>query len=230
MDLGSFEKLVGVSFKNRALLRQAFTHRSYLNENRKNTLEHNERLEFLGDAVLELIITVYLFKTYPDKPEGELTSYRAAVVNAQALAKVAKDLHMESLLLLSRGEKKDTGKARQIILANTIEALIGAIFLDQGYKEAERFVIEHIASLVDTIVKEGAWIDSKSFFQEQAQEKVGVTPVYKVVKEIGPDHDRSFTVGVYLRDEMIADGDGKSKQEAEQVAAAKALNFKGWNK
>ena len=190
MDYPDFEKHIGVSFKNKALLLQAFTHRSYLNENKRNSLEHNERLEFLGDAVLELVITVFLFNKYPDKPEGELTSYRAAVVNATTLSNVAKSLLMEPLLRLSHGESKDTGKARQIILANTIEAFIGAVFLDQGYGTVEKFILKHIASLLEKIVEKGAWIDAKSLFQERAQEHEGITPAYKTIKETGPDHDK----------------------------------------
>lgn len=223
-----FEKKIGIQFKNKALLKQAFTHRSYINENRKMNIGHNERLEFLGDAVLELISTVFLYKKYPQKHEGDLTSYRSALVNAVMLSSIASSLSMEDFLLLSKGESKDKGKARQIILANTMESLIGAIFLDQGYKVVEEFINRCITPLIDEIVKKGSWIDSKSLFQEKAQEIDGVTPQYKVIKEIGPDHDRFFTVGVYLRDELVGSGEGKSKQEAEQKAAEKALKKKGW--
>jgi ribonuclease-3 len=228
MDLKSFETLLGIPFKNKELLKQAFTHRSYLNENKKSNLNHNERLEFLGDAVLELVSTVFLFEKFPNMAEGEMTSLRAAIVNATTLSVVAKKLNMDAYLLLSRGETKDTGKARQIILANTIEAFIGAIFLDQGYDAAKKFVTDHIAVLIDDVVAKGAWVDAKSFFQEKSQDKVGVTPSYKVLKETGPDHDKQFIIGVYLKDEKVADGIGKSKQEAEQAAAEAGLKAKKW--
>ncbi|MEO8637429.1 MAG: ribonuclease III [Candidatus Taylorbacteria bacterium] len=228
MDFEQFEKKIGVSFKNKGLLKQAFTHRSFINENKRMTLEHNERLEFLGDAVLELVSTVYLYKKYPNKNEGDLTSYRSALVNAIILSSIAVELNMDDFLLLSKGESKDKGKARQIILANTMEALIGAIFLDQGYKEAENFINKYITPHIDDIVVKGTWIDAKSLFQEKSQEIEGITPMYKVSKELGPDHDKFFTVGVYLRDALIASGDGKSKQEAEQKAAENGLKKKGW--
>lgn len=228
MDFEQFEKKIGVHFKDKNLLKQAFTHRSFINENKRMSLEHNERLEFLGDAVLELVSTVFLYKKYPKKHEGDLTSYRSALVNAVMLSSIATSLSMEDFLLLSKGESKDKGKARQIILANTMEALIGAIFLDQGYDVAEKFINKYVTPLIDEIVSKGSWIDSKSLFQEKAQEIEGVTPQYKVMKEVGPDHDRFFTVGVYLRDALVGSGDGKSKQEAEQKAAEKGLEKKGW--
>ncbi len=227
-DFSQFEKNIGIIFKNKDILKQAFTHRSYLNEHRDSELVHNERLEFLGDAVLELIVTEYLYTKYPDSSEGELTAYRSALVNAITLSDAASKLGMNDFLLLSRGEAKDTGRARQIILANTIEALIGAIFQDLGYETAKYFISNNIFNLIEKIVEEKTWIDAKSKFQEQAQDYEGITPLYKTLKEEGPDHDKKFTVGVYLDKDKIAEGTGKSKQEAEQVAADNALKEKGW--
>ncbi len=229
MDFAAFEKSIGITFRNRELLRTAFTHRSYLNENRRAGMEHNERLEFLGDAVLELIVTEHLFTRYPDKPEGDLTSYRSALVNANTLSGVAEELGMNDYLLLSRGEAKDTGRARQVILANTIEAFIGALYVDQGYEAVKEFVSRHLFKLVDDIVQKRTWLDAKSHFQEQAQEIVGVTPSYETVKETGPDHDKHFTVAVFLEKERVAEGAGKSKQEAEQEAAKHGLEVKHWD-
>lgn len=227
-DFSQFEKKIGITFKNKDILRQAFTHRSYLNEHRDSELVHNERLEFLGDAVLELIVTEYLYAKYPDNNEGELTSYRSALVNAVALSDAAGKLGINDFLLLSKGEAKDTGRARQIILANTIEALIGAIFLDQGYDVAKYFISNNIFNLIEKIIEEKTWLDAKSKFQEQAQDYESTTPLYKTLKEEGPDHDKQFTVGVYLGKNKVAEGTGKSKQEAEQVAADNALKVKGW--
>ena len=229
MNFSEFEKNIGVVFKNKALLRQAFIHRSYLNENRKTNLEHNERLEFLGDAVLELIVTAHLYEKYPDYNEGEMTALRSALVNANTMAEAANKIKMNDFMLLSRGEAKDTGRARQYILANAIEALIGAIFIDQGYQMAEKFVGENLFPLLPKIIKEGFWMDAKSRFQERAQEIVGITPVYETLKEIGPDHDKHFTIGVFLGKEKVAEGGGKSKQDAEQTAASAGLKAKNWN-
>lgn len=227
-DFVQFEKSIGILFKDKSLLRQAFVHRSYINENKDAGFGHNERLEFLGDAVLELVITDYLYKKYSDKTEGELTSYRSALVNSTTLAMVSTKLQMNEYLVLSRGEAKDTGRARQVILANAIEALIGAIYLDQGYGGAQDFIYKNISPLIETVLAEKSWIDSKSLFQERAQDIDGSTPLYKTLKETGPDHDKKFTVGVYIKDKMIATGEGKSKQDAEQAAAKKALEVKGW--
>ncbi|MBU6370791.1 MAG: ribonuclease III [Patescibacteria group bacterium] len=227
-DFGQFEKNVGIAFRDKALLRQAFTHRSYLNEHREAELVHNERLEFLGDAVLELIVTDYLYAKYPDSPEGELTSYRSALVNATTMSDAAAKIGMNDYMLLSRGEAKDIGKARQIILANAIEALIGAIYLDQGYETAKYFISSSIFPLAEKIVTEGTWLDPKSEFQEKAQDNEGLTPSYKTLKEEGPDHDKKFTMGVFIGAEEVARGTGKSKQEAEQAAAKAALAAKGW--
>jgi ribonuclease-3 len=224
----TFEKKIGHSFTDKRLLEQAFTHRSYLNENKSAGREHNERLEFLGDAVLELAVTEFLFAKYPAKPEGELTAYRAALVNTVSIAAAASALEMNEHLLLSRGESRDTGRARQIILANAFEALIGALHLDAGYSVAKQFIAEQLFHKTEEVVEKRLWQDAKSKLQEIAQERMKVTPTYEVVRQAGPDHDRTFTVGAYIGEEKIAEGEGRSKQEAEQAAAEKALAAKGW--
>jgi ribonuclease III len=228
MDFNIFEQSIGIEFNNKDLLKQAFIHRSYLNENKNTKLEHNERLEFLGDAVLELVITDYLYNKYPDKPEGDLTAYRSALVNSNTLSTVAEKLGVNAFMMLSKGEAKDTGRARQFILANAFEAIIGAIYIDGGYDKAKEFVAGQLFGLTDEIIAERKFIDSKSNFQELAQEKTAITPSYKIIKEIGPDHNKVFTVGVYLKDDLVTTGEGKSKQEAEQDAAQKAIELKGW--
>lgn len=229
-DISVFEQKAGVTFVNKALLTQAFTHRSYLNENKGLKMSHNERLEFLGDAVLELVSTDYLFKKYPDKTEGDLTSYRSALVNTISLAKAATNLDMNDYLLLSKGEARDMGRARQIILADTFEAVIGALYVDGGYDVVKDFIKRNLFDLIDIahIVKNKLWLDAKSRFQEQAQEKIGVTPAYKTLREEGPDHDKTFTLGVFLGEVQVAIGEGPSKQEAEQKAAENGLKEKGW--
>ena len=227
-DFSSFEKKLGLKFKNKDLLTQAFVHRSYLNENPDFRLNQNERLEFLGDAVLELIVTEELYKKYPEKTEGELTNWRAALVNAKMLTSVAEELDFNDFLLLSRGETKELGKARQYILANTFEALIGSIYLDSGYEPSEKFIKKYLIKKLSDIIKNGSYKDSKSQFQEEAQDRVGITPVYKVVKEWGPDHQKNFTVGVFLVEELVAKGEGSSKQEAEEQAAKAGLEAKRW--
>jgi len=227
-DFNTFQKTIGVEFNDLELLRQAFTHRSYLNEHRGEVAGHNERLEFLGDAVLELISTHFLYNKYSDKPEGELTAYRASLVNAVTCAEIAHEIGMNDFLLLSRGEAKDTGRARNILLANAFEALVGAIYLDQGYDAAKEFITKHLFPKIDAIVREKLWQDAKSALQEKAQESDGVTPNYSVIRETGPDHDKHFIVGVYIKEAMVAEGSGKSKQEAEQSAAREALAKKGW--
>ena len=229
MDFSVFEASTGVTFKDKNLLKQAFIHRSYLNENRSSKLEHNERLEFLGDAVLELVITDYLYKKYPEKNEGDLTAFRSALVNSVTISAAAEKIGMNSFLLLSKGEARDTGRARQFILANTFESYVGAIYLDQGYDAAQGFISRQLFDLIDDIVSSRSFIDPKSLFQEQAQERVGITPAYKLMKENGPDHSKIFTVGVFLKDSLVITGEGKSKQEAEQVAAEKALELKNWS-
>ena len=227
-DFLRFEQKTGINFHNKKLIKEAFTHRSFINENRKCPWPHNERLEFLGDAVLELVATDYLFHKYPEKPEGELTSFRAALVNTQSISEGASLWEMNDYLLLSKGEAKDTGKARQYILADTFEAVIGAIYLDQGYEVAQDFIAKSLFYKTDEIVKKELWKDAKSRFQEKAQEIVEITPSYSIIKESGPDHDKQFTVGVFIGDEKVAEGTGMSKQEAEQEAAQKALEIKGW--
>jgi len=223
-----FARQIDVEFSDQSILQQAFIHRSYVNEHRGEAVEHNERLEFLGDAVLELVVTDFLFHSFPKKPEGELTAYRAALVNTNTLATAAGKLGMNEYLMLSRGESKDTGRARQYILANTFEAVIGALYLDQGYESAKKFIETNIFPLTDEVVSKRLWQDSKSRFQEEAQERVSVTPAYELLSEAGPDHDKTFKVGVFLGEEQIAIGAGKSKQEAEQEAAKNAVELKGW--
>ena len=228
INFSDFEKKINVFFKDKNLLRQAFIHRSYINENPSAGLSHNERLEFLGDAVLELVVTDFLYKKYPGYAEGELTSLRSALVNAIIISEVASEVGMNDYLLLSKGESKDIGKARQYILANTFEALIGAIYLDQGYDSADIFIGKILLPHTEEIVSKKLWRDSKSLVQEKAQEFVNVTPSYKVLHEAGPDHDKHFTVGIYFGLALIAEGKGKSKQEAEQNAALGALKAKNW--
>ena len=220
--LKNLEDKLGVAFKDRNILKQALIHRSWLNENPSSGLEHNERLEFLGDAVLELSVTEYLYKNYPN-PEGELTNWRAALVNYQNLGEVGVRLELNDHLLLSRGEAKDIGRARQVILANAVEAIIGAIYLDQGYAATARFIGDKILSGLKNIIDNNLFKDPKSLFQEESQEKRGITPVYRVLSESGPDHDKIFEVGVYLDKELAGRGQGSSKQEAEQKAAEDAL-------
>ena len=227
-DFSHLEKKLGLRFKNKDLLIQAFCHRSYLNENPDFYLPHNERLEFLGDAVLELVITEELYQNYPEKSEGELTNWRAALVNAKMLGDLAKDLDFNDFLLLSRGEAKELGKARQYILANTFEALTGAIYLDQGYEVCQDFIKKNLIVKLPEIIEKGLFKDAKSRFQEEAQERVGITPAYKVLEEWGPDHAKHFIVGVFLDEELVAKGEGFSKQEAELEAAKNALEIKGW--
>ncbi len=227
-DFSQLEQKLNTPFKNRDILVQAFVHRSYLNENREFSLNHNERLEFLGDAVLELAVTERLYQDFPDRPEGELTSWRAALVNAKMLSSIAKELNFGEYLLLSKGESKENGKARDYILANTMESFIGALYLDQGYKICKNFIEEHVLSKLPKILESKLFEDAKSKFQEIAQERTGITPVYEVIKEWGPDHAKHFRIGVYLNQEMIAEGEGSSKQEAEQDAARNAIKKKHW--
>jgi ribonuclease III len=227
-SLLKLEKVIEVSFRDRAHLLTAITHRSYLNEHREATQEHNERYEFLGDAVLELVVTDFLFKKYPEKPEGELTAIRAALVNTVSLAEVASKLGVNDYLLLSKGEERDTGRARQYILANTFESIIGALYLDQGYEAAEEFIGRQLFGKTDDITEKKLWQDAKSRFQELAQDHVSITPSYETLSQTGPDHDRIFTVGAFLGNEKVAEGQGRSKQEAEQAAAEKALEAKAW--
>jgi ribonuclease-3 len=224
-------KKIGIKFNSSDLLKQALTHRSYLNEHRDYKLEHNERLEFLGDAVLELVVTEYLYENYKN-PEGELTNWRAALVNGEMLASISKDLGVEEFLMMSKGEAKDKGRARQYLLANAFEAIVGAIYLDQkekGYQECKKFILKNVVSKLPEILDKKLFMDPKSRFQEVAQDKIGVTPSYRMISESGPDHDKKFVVGVYLNNEFVAEGAGSSKQEAQKNAAIRGLEVKGWN-
>jgi ribonuclease-3 len=229
-DYLKFAEKMNIKFNDISLLKKACTHRSYLNENKGAGLEHNERLEFLGDAVLELVITSFLFRKFPDRNEGDMTSYRSALVNTHSLSKVALHIGVGEYILLSRGESKDTGRARSIIHADTIEAIIGAVYIDKGYDGAANFISEQLLEIIDIdeIIKNKSWLDAKSRFQEKAQELTGLTPSYKTMKETGPDHNKLFTLGVFIGDVQVALGSGLSKQEAEQKAAEKALEVKGW--
>jgi ribonuclease III len=227
-DFSKLEERLGISFKNKDLLTQAFVHRSYLNEHPSFAFSHNERLEFLGDAVLEVVVTEHLYNNYPN-PEGELTNWRAALVNAHMLSEIAKELGFDDYLYLSHGESKDKeGKARQFILANAIEAFIGAFYLDQGIGPVSQFISTNVLNRLPYILEHRLQVDPKSRFQECSQEIAGSTPTYRVVEEKGPDHAKEFTVGVYLGDELVATGIGTSKQEAQINAAEKALEAKGW--
>lgn len=227
-SLQKLEDKIDVDFEDKQILQKAVTHRSYLNENPNEDINHNERLEYLGDAVLELITTDYLYEEYPDRPEGELTAIRAALVNTDSIAEAAVEVGLEPHLRLSKGEQEDTGRGRQFILANTYEAVIGAVYKDQGYHQAKKFVDWSLLKKADEIIARDSWRDPKSVFQEQAQDQVSITPEYKTLKEEGPDHDKVFTVGVFLEDEKVAEGKGKSKQEAESAAAEKAMEVKSW--
>ena len=224
----SLEDSLKVCFNDKDLLIQAFIHRSFLNENPEFPLGNNERLEFLGDAVLEHIVTEVLFKENPERSEGELTSWRAALVNAKILSEKAKELGFNSYLLLSAGEIKEEGKARQYILANTFESFIGSLYLDQGMEICRNFISENLLVELPRIIKEKLFKDAKSKFQEEAQEKRGITPAYNVLEEWGPDHEKTFIVGVFLNEKLVAKGKGYSKQEAEEKAAEKALEIKNW--
>lgn len=220
--LQDFQNLIGVTFNDIALLERAFIHRSYLNEHPKLGLEHNERLEFLGDAVLELVVTDFLYRTYPN-PEGDLTNWRSALVKTESLATVAEVLEISSYFKLSRGETKGNARSHALISANATEAIIGAIYVDQGYDAAKGFITTYVISRLKEILETGAWLDPKSKFQELAQEQFGLTPNYKVLEEAGPDHDKVFTIGVYVGDKLFGKGNGASKQAAQQEAAAGGL-------
>ena len=215
------EKL-GFEYENIQLLITALTHRSYVNEHKKSVSEHNERLEFLGDAVLELVVTDYLYNTYAE-PEGILTSWRASLVRTESIADAGDKLGYEPLVRMSRGEKNGSDRARMQILANAFEAVIGSIYLERGYTDAERFIHEHIITKLETILSEGSWRDPKSHLQEVSQRIDGATPVYKVMQEVGPDHDKIFTLGAYVNNKLMGKGIGPSKQSAQQQAARAAL-------
>jgi len=227
-QLSEFEKKTKIIFKDKNLLKQAFIHRSYINENPRTGMGHNERLEFLGDAVLELVVTDFLYRKYSNYTEGKLTALRSALVNAVIISEVASKIGMNDYLLLSKGEAKDNGKARQYILANTYEAYVGALYMDQGYEPTNNFIKETLLPKTEEIVSKKLWRDAKSLVQEKAQEYNSITPSYKVMSEAGPDHDKHFTIGIYFGVDLIAEGKGKSKQEAEQKAAENALKVKRW--
>lgn len=225
----ALEKKIGVKLKDETITRMAFTHKSYINEHKKEGFEDNERIEFLGDAVLELAVTKHLFEKYPDQSEGEMTAFRSALVNGKHLAEIACELELGQYLFLSNGEEKSGGREKSYILANTLESLIGAIYLIHGYNAAEKFIKKFVLTRLDEIIKGGRHIDAKSKFQEIAQEKEAFTPYYEVLSEEGPDHNKNFTMGAYIKDELIAKGTGKSKQLAEDNAAYNALKKKKWN-
>jgi ribonuclease-3 len=227
-NFNELEKKIGTDFKNKNLLLQAFIHRSYINENANTKLNHNERLEFLGDAVLELISTDFLYQKFSDLAEGELTAYRSALVNTNTLSEVAKSLDFNNYLFLSKGESRDFGRARVSILADTYESVIGAIFLDAGYDDAKKFVEKTLLIKTESIIEAGKYKDSKSKVQELSQEKLQVTPSYKVIQESGPDHDKKFIVGIYFSEKEISKGEGRSKQEAETDAAKNAIIKMNW--
>lgn len=222
------EDKIGIKFHDYDLLSRAFVHKSYINEHRNEGLKHNERLEFLGDAVLELAATHHLFEKYPDQDEGQMTSFRSALVKGLHLAEVATELELGQYLMLSKGEEKSGGREKKYILANVMEALIGAIYLDHNYEVAESFIEKFILTKLDHIIEVGSHIDSKSQFQELAQEKVGHTPYYQLLKDEGPDHNKIFVMGAYIDGELIAEGSGSSKQKAEESAAQNALKQKQW--
>ena len=227
--ISQLEDKIEIKFKNKDLIKQAMIHRSYINEHANFKLGHNERLEFLGDAVLEIVVTEYLYNHFPDISEGELTNWRASLVNSKMLFDVANEINLEGSIYLSKGEAKDQNpKAKKYILSNAVEALIGAIYLDQGIKSAKKFISKQMISKLDNILENKLYLDSKSKFQEKAQEKHGITPHYKVLSEKGPDHDKIFEVGLYLKNELISIGKGSSKQEAQTDAAKNGIKKKKW--
>lgn len=227
IDTEKLGSCLGVTVRKSDLYQEALTHRSFLNEHRDYPYPHNERLEFLGDAVLELAVTRHLFDTLPN-PEGELTAFRAALVNGDMLSHIGRELGIDEFLLMSRGESKDTGRARSYLIANAVEAVIGAIYLDLGYDAAAEFIGRVVLTRLPEVMEKGLYTDPKSRFQEMAQEKTGITPNYGILRESGPDHNRTFVAGVFLEDELIAEGEGTSKQEAQREAAKKGLEKKGW--
>ena len=227
-DFTKLETRINVTFHDKSLLQQALVHRSYLNENPNAGVWHNERLEFLGDAVLELAVTERLYAAFPEKPEGELTTLRAALVNSKMLSDISLSIGMNEFLLLSRGEARDVGRARQYILANAFEALIGAMYLDGGYETARDFIDRVVMNELQQVLDKKLYQDPKSLFQEEAQERVGITPTYEVMREWGPDHDKHSIVGIYLKQELVAEGEGPSKQAAQEAAARLGLHAKSW--
>ena len=227
-NYSELEEKIGVKFKDHLLVKTAFVHKSYINEHKGEDIAQNERMEFLGDAILEFVSTKELYQKFPNSTEGELTAYRSALVKGKNLAKVAKEIGLGQYLFLSKGEEKSGGREKDYLLANTVEALIGAIFLDLGIDVAQEFIKRFILSKMDEILEKNIYIDAKSRFQEMAQEKEEYTPYYEVIKEEGPDHRKKFTMGVYIKGELIAEGVGTSKQKAEDDAAQNALTKLGW--
>lgn len=222
------EKLIGITFKDKDLLDRAFVHKSFMNEYKGKDKRDNERLEFLGDAVLELVVTEFLFKTYPDKSEGELTNWRSALVKGKNLAKVGDELKLGTYLYLSKGEEKSGGRKKNYILANTLEALIGVMYLDKGYEITHQFIHDYILTDLEQILEEGLHIDAKSKLQELSQEQFDMTPEYKLVKEQGPDHAKKFVMAAFFGVRKVAEGEGSSKQKAEEDAARRALIDVEW--
>ena len=230
-SLAKLQKNIGVSFNNEDLIRQAMVHRSYINEHPDFKIGHNERLEFLGDAVLEIVVTEFLYLNFTETPEGDLTNWRASLVNAKMLYEIARELEIEECLYLSKGESRDKNKkSRQFILANAVEAIIGAMYLDQGIEAAQKFILKNVVSKLDDILSSQSYLDPKSHFQEKAQEVRGITPHYQILDEQGPDHAKVFTVGLYLDEELISSGKGLSKQEAQVDAATRGIKKMEWQK
>ncbi len=224
-----FESKFNLNFSDKKLLQQAFIHRSYINEHKETDLGHNERLEFLGDAVLELVVTDFLYGKYPDTPEGRLTAYRSSLVRTESISAAARSMGMNDLLMLSKGESRDEGKARDYILANTFEAFVGAVYLDQGYNSAKDIIAETLFPNIEIIISDESWRDAKSYVQEKSQEIYSETPRYELVSSEGPDHDRDFVMAIYFGDKKIAEGSGNSKQKAQQDAAQSAIEKESWN-
>jgi ribonuclease-3 len=224
-NIDKLEKLLGVTFKKKAYLQTAVTHRSFLNEHKDEDLGNNERLEFLGDAVLELIISDHLYREYPEHPEGDLTSFRSAVVRTESLAAASRELDAGKFLRMSKGEKDSGGADKDYLLANTYESLLGAIYMDQGYEEAKDFVFRTLVPKIQDIVENRSDIDSKTKIQEMVQAKFKLTPTYDILKEEGPDHDKKFVVGVKINDKVVGEGEGPSKQKAEEDAATNGIKF-----
>lgn len=221
-SLEEFQSKIGVTFSDQDLLQQVFVHRSYLNEHRSFSLGHNERLEFLGDAVLELVVTEFLYRNYPN-PEGELTNWRSALVKGEMLAKIAGGLGFAEYLLLSFGESRSGGKSKNLLLANAFEALLGAMYLDQGYDTCQKFIHQTVTCHLEEILEQGLFIDPKSRLQEMTQERWGVTPTYVSISEEGPDHAKTFTVAAQIHERILAQGSGTSKQAAQVAAAQESL-------
>lgn len=224
-----FEQKLNLDFQNKDLLQQAFIHRSYINEQKSTGLQHNERLEFLGDAVLELVVTDFLYEKYPEVAEGRLTAYRSALVRTESISRAARELGMNDLLMLSKGESQDQGKARDYILANTFESFVGAVYLDQGYIAAKKVIANSLFGNIESIISEGLWRDAKSYVQEKAQDIYSQTPRYELVSSEGPDHAKDFVMAIYFGDKKIAEGAGNSKQKAQQSAAQKAIIKESWD-